>query len=113
MQRPTAEAELERLACACLATPYRPGPSAPLLPATQLLPADAWQKGDATGEALADAPAAKAGRHEQMATACPAPAPEVRKRPLCSLETSTENLPERKRVHLASSRIDRHPSAWW
>jgi len=62
---------------------------------------------------------------DSPAAVSPAPAAEVRKRPLSSLDTSTENvlvgstlrradvLPERKRRYQGGQRPSPHPSAWW
>ena len=57
---------------------------------------------------------------DSPAAVSPAPAAEVRKRPLSSLDTSTENVlvsstekPERKRRYQGGQRPSPHPSAWW
>ena len=46
---------------------------------------------------------------DSPAAVSPAPAAEVRKRPLSSLDTSTE----RKRRYQGGQRPSPHPSAWW
>jgi len=54
---------------------------------------------------------------DSPAAVSPAPAAEVRKRPLSSLDTSTENVlvgsTERKRRYQGGQRPSPHPSAWW
>lgn len=118
---------LEPLTCSKI------GKTAALLPHTQLPPvalADWSTKHDRRENESAERAPALLRRLglglglglDNPAAVSPAPAAEVRKRPLSSLDTSTENvlegstenmLPERKRRYQGGQRPSPHPSGWW